>query len=421
MLGGAYAQSLKDIQAQGQDMLRLVRKTLEKNYYDPAFGGVNMNAIFEKADASMQQAQSAGHTFGIIAQALSSLNDSHTFFIPPSRVAKVSYGWRMLMVGDRCLVSAVNPKSDAAAKGLTPGDEILALDGFRPTRDNLWKMKLSYYSLQPRTVVRLQARSPEGVERTLDVATSVRTGKQVVDLAGSNAEFDYYEMLREAMAEAAVDPHRTHSFGNDLIVYRMPDFDLAAPEVDAVMGRLRKFDRVILDLRGNGGGAVSALQRIGAWLLGKDVTLAERTGRKKEKPIVTQFGDKPLEAKLVILVNSESASAAEILARAVQIEKRGTVIGDRTSGSVRQSVQHSLQLGQSRVVMFGVSVSNADLVMKDGKSLEHTGVVPDETISNAPKAMKAGEDAVLARAAELLGVKLSAEEAGKIFAAKWLN
>jgi C-terminal processing protease CtpA/Prc len=402
-------------------MLRAVRKTLEKNYFDPAFGGANMEAAFEKAEKSMEQAGSAGQTFGIIAQALTALNDSHTFFVPPSRVSQVSYGWRMAMVDDRCLVVGVKPHSDADTKGIHPGDEIVTLDGFRPTRDNLWKMKFAYYSLQPKTSVRLQLRDPAGAQRQLEVAAAVKTGKQVVDLVGTTAEFEYWEILREAMSEAEVDPHRTYTIGKELIIYRMPDFSIESAEFDMVMDRLRKYDRAIIDLRHNGGGAVSVLERAAGHLLGKDVVLAERKGRKPEKPIVSQAPGKPVDAKLVVLVDSESGSAAEILARAIQIEKRGTVIGDRTSGSVRQSRQHPLQLGVGRVVQYGVSVTNADLVMKDGKSLEHVGVVPDETIVNTPATLAAGGDAVLARAAELLGVKLSIEDAGKVFPQKWAN
>jgi carboxyl-terminal processing protease len=412
---------VKDIRAQGVDMLRQVRKTLDKNYYDPGFGGVDMDAVFKKAEDSMQGAQTAGQTFGIIAQALASLNDTHTFFIPPSRVAQVNYGVRMSMVGDRCLVAGVKPQSDADKKGVHAGDEIVTLEGFKPTRGNLWKMKLAYYSLQPRPALRLGLRSPEGAERQVEIAASITTGKQVVDLVGSTAQFEYYEILREAMAEAALDPHRTNTFGKEMIAYRMPDFSIEANEIDDVMGRVRKYERIILDLRGNAGGAVSALERVAGHLLGKDVLLAERKGRKAEKAMVSQNAGSTVEGKLVVLVDSDSASAAEILARAIQIEHRGTVIGDRTSGAVRQSKEHSLQLGQQRAILFGVSVTNADLVMKDGKPLEHVGVVPDEVVVNSPAVMAAGGDAVLARAAELLGYKLSAEDAGKVFPKKWKN
>ena len=40
----------------------------------------------------------------------------------------------------------MKPKSDAEAKGLKAGDEILAVDGLRPTRDNIWKMYYRYYA-----------------------------------------------------------------------------------------------------------------------------------------------------------------------------------------------------------------------------------------------------------------------------------
>ena len=417
----SYTQSVKDIRTQGTEMLKAVRKTVEKNYFDPEFSGVNLDAVFQKAENSMQQAQGPGQTFGIIAQALTALNDSHTFFIPPTRIAHVNYGWRMAMVGDRCVVTGVKPKSDAELKGVRAGDEILSIDGFRPTRDSLWRVKFAYYSLQPRATVRLQLGGPDGAMRQAEVVASVKPGKQVIDLAGSTADFDYWDMLRESMAEAAVDPHRTHTIGKELIIYRMPDFSIQSGEIDAAMERIRKYDRLILDLRGNGGGAVSILERMAGYLLGKGVVVAQRKGRKAEKPITAQAPGAPLEAKLVVLVDSESGSAAELLARAVQLEKRGTVIGDRTFGGVRQSKEFPLQLGVGRVVMYGVSVTNADLIMKDGKSLEHVGVMPDEVVLNTPANIAAGGDATLARAAELLGVKLSVEDAGKIFARKWLN
>lgn len=413
---------MNDVRAQGKEMLRAVRKRVEKNYWDPSYGGIDINAAFAKAEAAMEQAQSAGHSFGIIAQALAALKDSHTFFMPPARVARVQYGWRMEMIGDRCFITAVKPGSDADSKGVRPGDEVLAVEGYRPTRDNLWRMKLTYYSLQPREKLRLALRKPEGLEGLVELASEIRPGKKVIDLAGDHGVEEYYEILRNEMSEAASDPHATIELGKDheLLIYRIPAFDLSAEEVDAHFGNLRRYKGVILDLRGNSGGGVAVLERAAAYLLGKGVILAERKGRKKEKPIQSAGPvDAPINARLAILVDSGTASAGEILARAVQIEKRGVVVGDRTSGSVRQSRQFSEQIGFDRVIYFGVSVTNADLVMKDGVSIEGTGVMPDVLALPTAADLAAGRDPALTKAAEILGVSLPAEQAGAFFPKKW--
>ena len=129
-------------------MLAMIRDDLKNNYYDPAFRGLRLEEKFKEADERIKAAQTRDQLMVPIAQFLLNLDDSHTVFLPPGRAARIEYGWRVQMVGDRCFVTALKPKSDAEAK-LKPGDEVISVDGFRPTRSTLWKMGYRYYALAP--------------------------------------------------------------------------------------------------------------------------------------------------------------------------------------------------------------------------------------------------------------------------------
>ncbi|MGH9831302.1 MAG: S41 family peptidase, partial [Blastocatellia bacterium] len=121
------------------------------------------------------------------------------------------------------------------------------------------------------------------------------------------------------------------------------------------------------------------------------------------------------------LVDSNSASASEIFARVVQLEKRGTVLGDRSAGAVGEGKMfiHTIDLTRTTVTPYGEMITVANLIMSDGKNLEGVGVIPDQRILPAPTDIAAGRDPVLARAAELAGLHMTPEEAGKIFPFEW--
>jgi C-terminal processing protease CtpA/Prc len=98
----------------------------------------------------------------------------------------------------------------------------------------------------------------------------------------------------------------------------------------------------------------------------------------------------------------------------VQLEKRGFIVGDRSSGSVMEARLYPHEVAMDSQVSYAISVTDADLVMTDGKSLEHMGVEPDTKILPTDQDLANHRDPALAKAAELVGAKLSPEKAGTI-------
>jgi carboxyl-terminal processing protease len=199
-------------------------------------------------------------------------------------------------------------------------------------------------------------------------------------------------------------------------VWRMGAFNMERDEVHRMMGRVRKARSLVLDLRGNGGGWVKTLHWLASTLFEREVKIADVKGRKKDERVMATPRDDAFKGPVVVVVDSLSASASEVMARLVQIEKRGTVVGDRTAGAVMQSSLHVYKVGLDRIIPYAMSIINADVIMSDGKSLEKVGVTPDELSLPAPEDLAAGRDPVLARAIALAdGPKLDPAAAGALF------
>ena len=401
----------------GLIMLKTVRDDIRKNYYDPALRGIDLDTRTKMAEERIKQAKSNAEVFGIIAQVTMEFNDSHTIFLPPQRASRTEYGWQLQTFGDDSYVIAVKPKSDAEAKGMKPGDKVLAIDGVAPSRANLWVYQYLYNVLKPRQVVNVEVQSPGEQPRELALTAKVQTGKVVFDLTSSHDLNKYWRDLED---EYRMGAHKFVEVGNDIVIWRLPSFDLSEDDVDEYVDKVKKAKTLILDLRRNGGGAVETLRRLVGNLFDRDITIGDMKLRKESKPMLAKTrGDNGFKGRLIVLVDSNSGSASEVLARVVQLEKRGTVIGDRTSGKVMRSRIYSHQIGLDTVIYYAVSVTDADLIMTDGKSLEGVGVVPDELVLPTAEDLRLQKDSVLARAVAMAGATIDPVEAGKLFPFKW--
>jgi len=403
----AQSQSPKIDRDRGKEMLKTVKEDIQQYYYDRSFHGMDVDARFNTARDKIKTATSNSQIFGIIAQAVVDLNDSHTFFVPPDRYASFDYGWRMQMIGDTPYIVGVKPGSEAEAKGLKAGDVVYSIDGYAPTRENLWKIEYSYYLLKPRAVVHLVLENPDGSLRELELKTKV-------------LEPDFRALFgqRKAMPLKEIQYYEE---GQKLIVCKIPTFVLQEKDIDEMMKKIKGHNAAILDLRRNSGGYETALKRLIGYLFDHDIKIGDLVQRSGHKALVAKtVGEKVFKGQLVILVDSKSASASELFAHVLQLERRATIIGDKTAGAVMRAKHygHAYERGPEAMMWFssyGVSITEADIVMSDGKGLEHIGVTPDELLLPKGSDLAASRDPVLSRAAAILGVKIDPKKAGALY------
>jgi C-terminal processing protease CtpA/Prc len=396
-------------------MLKFAHDDIQKYYYDPHYHGVDIDALYKQIDPKIDHAVNLSQGFTLVESFLESLDDSHTGFIPPQRTARESDGFRLSMIGDKCFVTQVRPKTDAAAK-LHIGDQVIAYDGFNIEHSS-FDMMMRYYALNTMPGVILTLKSPDGKVRTEQVKYEIVKTQNLYNWADAGND-EYWRELRSEEIDAEYSRGKIAT-SPQVAVWKQPNFDLTDTNVaDGFRGKVNSSKALILDLRGNPGGDIEALKEMISHLFDHDVTVATLVARKPEKPMIAK-GRGSFKGKLIVLVDSESASSSELLARVVQLEKRGVVIGDKTAGAVMQAKVREEQVGADRVTLYGFQISDAELIMADGKSLEKVGVTPDIVMLPTASDLASGRDPVLAYAMTQAGQQTSPEEAAKLFPFKW--
>ena len=389
-------------------MLKQEKEDLEKNYFDPAFRGFDVDKLFAEAEAKLRAAQSTAEASAILAEPLLRLDDSHTKFYPPERLTRTRYGWQAQIVGDVPYVSWVDENSDAAKKGLKRGDRIINWNRFEPTRATLWQIEYVYRNVRPQQLQRLVVQKPDGKQQVLDIESKIE----------QRPIGDINELIRTLDDEERTPIDLEKAVGRTLVVSLSEFGDPAV--MDRFMKKARGYDSLVLDLRGNHGGAVVAIERLLSNCFDHPVKISVMKTRKGDVVEAANGRKDGYAGKIVVLIDSESASASEVTARLLQIEKRATIIGDRSAGAVMTSrlFPHTLGgevLGSVSVAFWGTSITVGDLRMSDGQSLEKVGVTPDEVVLPTAADLAANRDPVLARAITLLGGSMTPEEAGAFY------
>src|SRR6185503_16199121 len=118
---------------------------------------------------------------------------------------------------------------------------------------------------------------------------------------------------------------------------RFPSFSISPSKASSMLDGAEKAPALVLDLRENGGGYETTMKEMAGHFVAEPTVLVVAHSRRKQKEVVAKPKNRKLSSPLVVLIDSHSASAAEVFARTMQLKKRAIVLGDRSAGKVHRA------------------------------------------------------------------------------------
>ena len=281
--------------------------------------------------------------------------DPHSDYLGPEDFEKIQFESRGAFGGlgievstEDGVVVVISPidGTPAARAGVQAGDKIVALDG-----EDIVGLSLN------EAVRRMRGQVGEPIDIT------IRRGEETFDVT----------IVRDVIKVSAVR-HRTEEgqFG----YLRITSFSEQAAGgiregVEAVRAELGEDLRgFILDLRNNPGGLLDQAVEVSDLFLERGEIVSIR-GRESEQRWNADAGDVTGGLPLVVLVNSGSASASEIVAGALQDHRRAVLVGTRSFG--KGSVQQVVPLSEDQAIR----ITTALYYTPSGRSIQAEGIEPD--------------------------------------------
>jgi carboxyl-terminal processing protease len=272
-------------------------------------------------------------------------------------------------------VESVFPHSPASEAGLAPGDLIVSVDG----------KSIAGVSSEVSTE---QIKGPEGTEVTIDVKPA--GGGKVREL----------KVERAQISLPVVSSKVTKVNGRTLGYVRLISFSEGAHAlVREAVERVEKkgAEGIVLDLRGNGGGLLEEAVLTASVFLPKDEVVVTTDSRTQGHAVYKTVGENLPEVPVVVLIDRNTASAAEILTAALADDAGAKVVGTRSYGKGVFQQEVGLSNGGALKLTIG------EYFTPEGVNLAKShGIHPNVQASNLPQTTR---DEGLERALSVLAAQ----------------
>ena len=315
------------------DKFKEIQKYIKDNFYLP----YNENSLVEGSITGMVDGLGDPYTKYYNAQQIKERTDQlQGEYIGIG--AEISFqDQNYILIGD------VKDNTPAADAGIKPLDKIIAIDGKKISdykNNEYWDL----FAEQGKKIDLTLLRDQDTIEVELTVS------KIVEQSVFSDMLTDNVGYIRISMFDAKVSR----------------DYQT---ELDALLNK--SMEKLVLDLRDNGGGLVSEMSKIASSILRDGDLIYYEVDKSGEKKQVTYAKEQSLNIPVVVLINENTASAAEILASALRDNGRVKLVGMKTYGKAVSQVTKMFDDGT------GLVITISQYYTKSGYNIQNTGLKPD--------------------------------------------
>lgn len=364
----------------GQVNLQNYNSVFKQEFQNRQLGGEDMNLLWTVGelidDKYIGDANYQDMLYGIIKGAVASLGDPYSAFTDPIENKEFfntldglyqGVGIELDILDGSLIIVAPLKDSPADKAGILPGDEVLAVDGESVSGMNIFD-------------VIGEIKGPAGTKVVLTINRA--TEAVLIDV----------EIVRSFIRHASV----SSEINEDIAIINILRFATGTERafktaVNSVIASGAK--GIILDLRSNPGGFLDVGVKIANEFLPSGMIVEERFKDGTTIPFYSDGSGRLTEIPMIVLVDIGSASAAEIVAGALQDNERAIIVGDITFG--KGSVQEVDTFPDGSALRLTI----AKWYTPAGRSIDDEGIVPDKVVSWNPETL---EDEQLIVAKEIL-------------------
>jgi carboxyl-terminal processing protease len=369
------------------ELFEIVWQTVNDSYFDPTFGGVNWEAMYDEYLPRISTAEDDEAFYILINEMCFELGVSHIAVIPPDSgmlepvlSAPGSVGIDIRLIDDEAVITAIKPGSPADQAGLRTGYVILSIDGVSVENGEelvgLWTPPFNERRKQAQVLSAILTKfyGEPGQNISISYLDDQNQNHNVTLVIEERAQKSF---TAEGLPPMYVSFEARYLDGG--IAYIRFDGFLP-PILEDVLNtiqEMRDAPAIIIDIRGNPGGFYPVRKAIASQFFQKRTLLWRYITRPGlEMPGFEHEGytDPPAEPYLgpvVILVDILSASSSEEFAGAMAANQRAIIIGERTAGS--DLVADIQTLPNGATFLYPIAQTQT----ADGTVLEDRGVIPD--------------------------------------------